>query len=111
MIVPTVSLGVRVVTDIREQVAERAIEFAEAEAGVSGPISDDAIEAALPAIVKAITDRVREIHVRASEPFAATSASADVVWRYFCDQCGPLGSWPCPTVRLLDQIDAEMGVQ
>lgn len=57
------------------------------------------VDAALPVIAKAITDRVRAQHPRAARP----------VTRGWCDECRDW--WPCSTVRLCDEIDTEMGVQ
>lgn len=63
------------------------------------------IAALVRAGAKRVTDRVRELH---TEQFWRVY---DEVWRTNprCDECGQ--AYPCPTVRLLDQIDTEMACE
>lgn len=105
----------------REQVAEQAAQVihhhmkAVRDRGdyIVGPASNDAATAALAPIVRAVTDEIRALHQR--DPSGA-----------FCDHCwgGPTvrhipsrGSaaseprYPCPTVRLCDEIDQAAGVE
>lgn len=62
----------------------------------------------LPVAVKAVTDRVRELH-RGHECHALCFIihGGHCAKVGACQQCGV--QQPCPTVRLLDQIDAELG--
>ena len=61
------------------------------------------VAAALPVIVGAVTDEIRQLHE--PEPSLLTG-------RAYCDHCTNMGVWtayPCLTVRLLDALDAEAG--
>jgi hypothetical protein len=67
--------------------------------------------AALPVVVAAVTDEVRKLHA----PIDAMMYGQNTVTAVkVCAACGTdNGSWqrhPCPTVRLLDEIDAAAGV-
>ena len=67
------------------------------------------VDAALPVIVKAITDRVRALHEPIEMLHMRTNRIVTV-----CLACGTDAGerlHPCPTVRLLDEIDTEIGVQ
>lgn len=90
-------------SETREQIIERmaqATAYPSSIAGVPVIIVDNRMrdEAAkmLPVAVKAVTDRVREMH-----HVNANGLS--------CASCGE--DYPCRTVLLLDQIDTEMGCQ
>ena len=87
MIVPTVSLGVRVVTDTREQIAAQVI------TAVKG----------VTAGAKAATDRTRQLvsDWQANGNSRALDDPRAEVWQ----------SCARDLLTLLDQIDAEMGVQ
>lgn len=67
------------------------------------PETREQIAALVRAGAKAVTDRVREVH------YEEFDSDSDEVWRINgkCACCR--FSYPCPTVRLLDQIDAELG--
>lgn len=57
------------------------------------------VAAALPVIVAAVTDEVRKLHTnRCASPYCDGGA---------CHEC--IKPYPCPTKRLLDEIDAAAG--
>lgn len=90
--------------ETREQIIEQVArvihnEF-EACRGRNGVDSRKLASAALPVAVKAVTDRVRALHKLT--PLATPIEDAGT-----CTCCGR--NYPCPTVRLLHQIDAELG--
>ena len=75
------------------------------------------VEAALAVIVKAITAQVRVLHNAIPAPTSEhyhcdpqeCDRSGEGLLQPWCDECT---QWaPCPTVRLCDEIDTEMGVQ
>lgn len=65
------------------------------------------VTAALPVIVKAVTDRVRELHEPVQMLHMSTNRIVTVCLACGTDEGERL--YPCPTVRLLDQIDCEWG--
>ena len=71
-------------------------------------------EAVTKVITRAITDRVRALH-RPHECSPGILGDCFIVHGGGCTQVGSCAgcSWPypCPTVRELDAIDAEMGVE
>lgn len=65
------------------------------------------VDAALPVIVKAVTDRVRALHRPVEMLNMRTNRIVTV-----CLACGTDAGerlHPCSTVRLCDEIDAELG--
>ena len=122
-------------TDTREQIIEQ---MARAEWSIVWPNSDPALAsrefirttaAALPIAVRAVTARVRELHYAAYCDADRTPICSDCHGKAGTHPCGcwrdddvvPVCGvcyegwkyipvpYPCPTVRLLDQIDAELG--
>lgn len=91
--------------ETREQIIEQMAEVIRDVQAVRfvSPLHRELAGSVLPVSVKAVTDRVRELH---TEQFWNVH---DEVWRTNpgCEECGQ--AYPCPTVRLLDQIDAELG--
>lgn len=83
---------------IREQVIEEAARAVADTANVPfvGAVQRRYATAALPVITRAITDRVRALH--GPSPHSLVRCACGVVE-------------PCPTVRELDAIDADFGVQ
>ncbi len=65
----------------------------------------------LPVIVKAVTDRMRALHepveVEPSDTICGPCSFLLPNGRYF----GKVEEYPCPTVRLCDEIDADLGVE
>lgn len=75
------------------------------------------VDAALPVITKAITDRVRALHNAIPAPTSEhyhcdpqeCDRSGEGLLQPWCYECT---MWaPCPTVRLCDEIDADLGVE
>lgn len=63
-------------------------------------------EAALPVIVAAVLKPIRELHA-AGEPVCVETGHTPSLCpcsEVFCEGCGE--SMPCPTIRLLDEIEA-----
>lgn len=72
--------------------------------------------AALPVIVSAVTDEIRTLHVEGSRPDSEhyycepseCDRAGEGELRPYCQECW---TWyPCPTMRLVDALDAEYGV-
>ena len=93
----------------REQTIEQAARAEWAVVWPGIPYAEQAGEfevgtaAALPVIVRAVTDEIRALHPR---PVNQVPNS------FRLHICGTDGDyWPCSTVRLCDQIDAQAGVE
>lgn len=120
--------------DFAAQLAKLSIFTPEqAEASAAKKRAEAMIDAGLmlPVAVKYVTDRVRALHYAAYQDHGRTPICPDCHGKAGTHPCGcwrdedvvPVCSicyegwkfvpvnWPCPTVRLLDEIDAEMGVE
>ena len=58
---------------------------------------EEGTAAALPVIVRAVTDEIRALHQPSGPRLPYCIADESI--------------WPCPTVRLCDEIDQQAGVQ
>ena len=93
-------------SDTREQIAARVITDVSWTMDPHGfQIAAVHAAAGVGAGAKAVTDRVRAMH----EPDEYGGAGPEGAEGSACVACAE--DYPCPTVRLLDRIDAEMGVQ
>ncbi len=68
------------------------------------------VAAVTPVVAGAVTGELRTLHTRVAETFSVSSLDGPVTFRFHCGHCGTFYTWPCPTVQLLDQIDAVLGV-
>lgn len=87
-------------SETREQIIERMARKVTFDSVRIVSLEYQYAKAMLPVAVKAVTDRVRALHKLT--PLATPIEDAGT-----CTCCGR--NYPCPTARLLHQIDAELG--